>query len=125
MRVKREEGEDMRKYWNALRYGNAKTKRILVSVILLFLLFIAGIVLAVSGSGVTWGLIAVFAVIMDIVLLQSVRFGDVQMLAAKSKKEAVNAVKEGVCGSFADFGTGFKGFAGCLPCECFPCPGDD
>ena len=84
----------MRKYWNALRYGNAKTKRILVSVILLFLLFIAGIVLAVSGSGVTWGLIAVFAVIMDIVLLQSVRFGDVQMLAAKSKKEAVNAVKE-------------------------------
>ena len=32
---------------------------------------------------------------------------------------------EGVCGSFADFGTGFKGFAGCLPCECFPCPGDD
>ena len=97
----------MRKYWNALRYGNAKTKRILVSVILLFLLFIAGIVLAVSGSGVTWGLIAVFAVIMDIVLLQSVRFG------------------EGVCGSFADFGTGFKGFAGCLPCECFPCPGDD
>ena len=31
---------------------------------------------------------------LDKALLQSVRFGDVQMLAAKSKKEAVNAVKE-------------------------------
>ncbi|MDE7324672.1 MAG: hypothetical protein K2N63_00045, partial [Lachnospiraceae bacterium] len=43
---------------------------------------------------VTWGLIAVFAVIMDIVLLQSVRFGEVEMLAARTKKAAKNMVKE-------------------------------
>lgn len=83
----------MRKYWNALRYGNAKTKRILISVILLFLLFIVGIILAAKGIGVIWGLIAVFAIIMDIVLLQSVRFGEKEMIAAKTAKEKKNAIK--------------------------------
>ncbi len=82
----------MRKYWNALRYGNAKTKKILISVILLFLLFIAGIILAAKGS-VIWGLIAVFAIIMDIVLLQSVRFGEKEMIAAKTTKEKKKAIK--------------------------------
>lgn len=82
----------MRKYWNALRYGNAKTKRILISVILLFLLFIVGIILATKGS-VIWGLIAVFAIIMDIVLLQSVRFGEKEMIAEKTTKEKKKEIK--------------------------------
>lgn len=83
----------MKKYWNALRYGNAKTKRILISAILLFLLAAIGTVLAAAGGGALWGLIAIFAVIMDIVLLQSVRFGEVELVegkaAAKAKKNAI------------------------------------
>ncbi|MDE7298260.1 MAG: hypothetical protein K2N94_05460, partial [Lachnospiraceae bacterium] len=48
-------GLRMGKYWNALRFGNAKTKRILWSVIGLFLLMIVGIVLAATGGGAVWG----------------------------------------------------------------------
>lgn len=81
----------MRKYWNALRYGNAKTKRILITAIALFLFAGAGCVLAASGSGILWGLLAVFSFVMDVVLLQSVRFGETQFLEgrAKDKKKAI------------------------------------
>lgn len=83
----------MKKYWNALRYGNAKTKRILICAILLFLFAGTGGVLAASGSGVLWGLTAVFAFVMDIVLLQSVRFGETELVSgrAKDKKKAILA----------------------------------
>lgn len=84
-------GEGMKKYWNALRFGNAKTKRILISAILLFLFAGTGGVLAASGSGVLWGLTAVFAFVMDIVLLQSVRFGEAELVEgrAKDKRKAI------------------------------------
>ncbi len=81
----------MKKYWNALRYGNAKTKRILVFAIVLLVLAVVGAVSAASGSGILWGLIAVFALVMDIVLLQSVRFGEVELVfsGAKDKKKEI------------------------------------
>ncbi len=83
----------MRKYWNALRYGNAKTKRILITVILLGIGTIAGIVLAANGFGAICGLFAAFAAVMDIVLLQSVRFGEVK-IRSKSAKEKAEEIKE-------------------------------
>ncbi|MBQ9119416.1 MAG: hypothetical protein IJY09_05085 [Lachnospiraceae bacterium] len=85
----------MRKYWNALLYGNKKTKRILISVILLALAMIVGVVLAANGLGAIWGLLAAFAAIMDIVLIQSVRFGEVTM-REKTAKEKVAEIKEKV-----------------------------
>ncbi len=54
--------------------------------------FYCGNYLAAKGS-VIWGLIAVFAIIMDIVLLQSVRFGEKEMIAAKTTKEKKKAIK--------------------------------
>lgn len=74
-----------------MRYGNAKTKRILISVLLLFFLAVAGVVLAAGGHGILWGLIAVFAFVMDIVLLESVRFGKIELVepGAKEKKKAI------------------------------------
>lgn len=75
----------MRKYWNALRYGNAKTKRILITAILLGILAVTGGILAAAGNGAIWGLIAAFAALMDIVLIQSVRFGEVEIRTKENK----------------------------------------
>lgn len=81
----------MKKYWNALRYGNAKTKRILITAIVLFLFAGVAGVLAASGSGILWGLLAIFSFVMDVVLLQSVRFGEKEMVEgrAKDKRKAI------------------------------------
>lgn len=78
----------LKKYWNALLYGNAKTKRILWSSIGLFFLMVIGGVIGISGGEAVWLLIAVFALIMNVVLLQSVRFGDVTQRAIPSKHGA-------------------------------------
>lgn len=75
----------MGKYWNALRFGNAKTKRIIWSAIGLFLLLIAGTAFAAAGGGAVWALIAVFSLVMDIVLLQSVKFGEVELRRSTQK----------------------------------------
>ena len=69
----------MKKYWNALRFGNKKTKQLLWSAIILFLLMIAGIVMFAVGAGAVWALVAVFSFVMILVLLQSVRFVEVKM----------------------------------------------
>lgn len=75
----------MRKYINALLYGNAKTKRILLTAILLAILTIVCVVLAATGNGIIWALFAAFSGILELVLLQSVRFGEIRQLEAKGK----------------------------------------
>ena len=77
----------MKKYWNALRFGNKKTKQLLWSAIILFLLMIAGIVMFAVGAGAVWALVAVFSFVMILVLLQSVRFVEVKM-KPKNKQQA-------------------------------------
>ena len=86
----------MRKYWNALRYGNAKTKRILIGVLLLGIFAIVGGVLAIQGKGAIWALSAIFSAILDIVILQSVRFGETELRenAKKGKEGKGNESKE-------------------------------
>lgn len=93
----------MKRYWNALRYGNAKTKRILISAVLLFLLAAAGAVRAALGGGALWALTAIFAFLMDIVLLQSVRFGETELVEGKAAaKKKKNAIREKQFESLAD-----------------------
>lgn len=77
----------MKKYWNALLYGNAKTKRILITVILLFLFAIISIVMAATGAGAIWFLFAIFALIANMVIMQSVKFGDVEYRDKKEGKD--------------------------------------
>lgn len=79
----------MNKYWKALLYGNAKTKRILITALLLMILVLAGGILAATGAGALWALIAVFAAIFDIVLLQSVKFGEVELQELQAKQKSV------------------------------------
>ena len=80
----------MKKYWNALLYGNAKTKRILWSIIVLFLCMIAFTVIGAAGGGMIWYLFAVFALIMNIVLMESVRLGDVTHKVMDEKSNTKN-----------------------------------
>ena len=76
----------MKKYWNALRFGNKKTKQLLWSAIILFLLMIAGIVMFAVGAGAVWALVAVFYFVMIIVLLESVRFVEVKKKPKKKQQ---------------------------------------
>jgi len=64
----------MGKIWDSLRYGNAKTKRTIVSVIGLFVLTIVCIVMAITTASIIWVLVGVFSAILALIIVQSVSF---------------------------------------------------
>lgn len=78
----------MKKIWYSLRYGSAKTKRCIISVILLFILAAFCLIMLIATNESLWWLGTIFSIILAIIIMQSVSFhGTGKMVEQKKKKQ--------------------------------------
>lgn len=83
----RGEGNRMGRILNALRYGNAKTKRYIISIVLLLILGGVSIIRAVRFGSPLWAMVGVFAFLLVVVFINSLKFIEGQELNPRNQNK--------------------------------------
>lgn len=89
MITQRKERVEMKKIWYALRYGDTRTKRLIISVAILFVAAAVSLVMLLLGGSSLWWLGTAFSLLLAIIIMQSVSFhGTGKRVEKKSKKDS-------------------------------------